>query len=301
MLRRNFLILSGRALLAAPAAAQIAARTRVHDTDLVGDLAAIERRIAGRLGVASFDAVSERHLLYRGHERFPMCSTFKWLLAAQVLSRVDRGHEHLSRVISYGPSDLLEYAPLTRQHVAAGGMTIAALAEAAVEYSDNTATNLLLGTVGGPHALTRYARTIGDRVTRLDRTEPDLNSAQPGDPRDTTTPAAMLADLRRILLGDGLAPASRAQLLGWLRRCTTGNEKLRAGVPSDWQVGDKTGMGAHGSTNDVAILWPPGHAPVLVAVYLTETDADVADRNAALTRVAQVIVRWTAGSAQTQR
>jgi len=297
MLRREFLVLSGHAILAVPAA-QLAAHPRTGDADLTRDLAAVERRIAGRLGVASFNAATGRRLVYREHERFPLCSTFKWLLAAQVLSRVDAGHEHLSRVIAYGPSDLLEYAPVTRQQVAAGGMTVAALAEAAVEYSDNTAANLLLGSVGGPNALTRYVRTIGDRVTRLDRTEPDLNSADPGDPRDTTTPAAMLADLRRLLLGNALTSSSRAQLLGWMRGCTTGSEKLRAGVPSDWRVGDKTGMGAHGSTNDVGILWPPGRAPVLVAAYLTDTDAAVADRNAALARVAQVIVRWTSGSAQ---
>ena len=180
------------------------------------DFAAIERKVAGRVGVAALDVPTRRHLTYRAAERFPMCSTFKWLLAAQVLSLADAGQEQLSRIIPYSQSDLLDYAPVARAHVGAGGMTLSELLAAAIQYSDNTAANLLLRVVGGPSSFTAYVRHLGDGTTRLDRTEPDLNSAVPGDVRDTTTPNAMVADMEALLIGDQLASASRAMLLAWL-------------------------------------------------------------------------------------
>ncbi len=187
-----------------------------------------------------------------------MCSTFKLLAAAAVLHRVDGNEEQLTRVIPYTTADLLEYAPITKEHVKEGGMTLAALCAAAVEYSDNTAANLLLQTIGGPEGFTRYARSLGDQKTRLDRLEPDLNSAVPGDERDTTTPAAMLANLRTLLLGDALSQQSRQLLDGWLAENKTGDELIRAGLPNDWKIGDKTGRGNDGATNDIAIIRPPG-------------------------------------------
>ncbi len=201
-----------------------------------------------------------------------MCSTFKFLAAAAVLHRVDGKEEQLGRMIPYTRADLLEYAPVTTEHVKEGGMTLGGLCAAALELSDNTAANLLLKTIGGPEGLTRYARSLGDQQTRLDRIEPDLNSAIPGDERDTTTPAAMLGNLRALLLTNALSPASRQQLGTWLEKNKTGAEMLRAGVPGDWRVGDKTGRGAHGATNDIAILRPPGKAPILVAVYSVDAD-----------------------------
>jgi beta-lactamase class A len=255
-------------------------------------LAEIEKRTGGRLGIAVLDLENNRRLQHRSDERFPMCSTFKFLLVAQVLSRVDSSKEQLSRIISYGQADLLEYAPIAKEHVNEGGMTVAALCDAAIRYSDNTAANLLLNTVGGPSGLTAWIRSIGDPVTRLDRNEPDLNSAVPGDPRDTTTPSAMLRNLHYVLIEMPLANASGVGLTAWLMGNTTGNEKLRAGLPPGWKVGDKTGTGANGSTNDIAIVWPANRKPLLIAVYLTGTNADLSARNAALADTARLIADW---------
>ncbi len=187
-----------------------------------------------------------------------MCSTFKFLAAAAVLKRVDQGKENLQRFVRYGAKDILEYAPVTKAHLKDGGMTLGALCAAAIEQSDNTAGNLLLDAIGGPSGLTNFARKLGDNVTRLDRKEPELNSAIPGDERDTTTPTAMCSDMQRLLLSDVLSKSSRHLLEDWLRRNETGTLMIRAGVPKDWSVGDKTGRGANGATNDIAILRPPG-------------------------------------------
>jgi beta-lactamase class A len=286
--RREFLRRSGGALygLTIGDALQRSAEARGRAEP---SLASIEQRVGGRLGVAALDVATGDRIEHRAHERFPMCSTFKWLLAAQILSRADNGGESLDRVVPYTAADLQEYAPIARQHVSDGGMTVAALAAAAVQYSDNTAANLLLATVGGPSALTSFARRLGDSVTRLDRTEPELNTSVPGDPRDTTTPSAMVADLRKVLLGSVLTPASRDRLNSWLQGNTTGNERLRAGFTDAWRVGDKTGTGPHGSTNDVAIAWTETGSPILVAAYLTDTDASITDRNAALARVGALV------------
>lgn len=296
MRRRDFVALSGYALLV-PHAPALLARDGSFPARLTQDIAQIERRVGGRLGVAVYDATTGRQPGHRMRERFPLCSTFKLLLAAQVLSRAERGQERLSRMVPYGQSDLLEYAPVTRARVAEGGMTVSALIEAALEYSDNTAANLLLATVGGPEGLTGYLRSIGDDATRLDRIEPALNSAEPGDVRDTTTPDAMIADLRRILLGPTLTAAGRERLLAWLQANTTGARALRAGMPADWRLGDKTGSGGHGATNDVGMAWPPGRPPVLVAAYLAETRADATERYAALAGVGRAVGDWIAAGA----
>lgn len=219
-------------------------------------LAALQRRHGGCLGVAMLDTGTGHRFAQRGDERFLLCSTFKVLAVAAVLARVDAGKETLDRRIAFGLDVLLNYAPVTRQHLGAPGMTVAELCAAAITLSDNTAANLLLASLGGPATVTRFMRGLGDPVTRLDRTEPELNEGGPGDVRDTTTPNAMLDTLQRLLLGHTLADASRARLTGWLRACTAGTDRLRAGVPNDWQAGDKTGSGAHGESNDVAIFWP---------------------------------------------
>jgi len=260
-----------------------------NEQDARAKVAALERRLGGRLGVAARDTGSGRQLTHRGDERFAMCSTFKFLATAAVLARVDGGGERLDRRVPYGQADLLEYAPITRQHVGEGGMTMQALLEAAIEYSDNTAANLLLTAIGGPAGLTKYVRGLGDAVTRLDRTEPTLNTNIKGDPRDTTTPAAMLADLQTVLVGTtALSDPSRRHLTDWLVANTTGNERLRAGLPAGWRVGDKTGTGVNGATNDIAIAWPPGKPPVLIAAYFSESRAPDADRSRALADVARI-------------
>jgi beta-lactamase class A len=251
-------------------------------------LAELERRHGGRLGVAILDTGNGHRATHRGDERFLMCSTFKLLAVAAVLARVDRGDEHLDRRIVFGREVLLSYAPVTSEHVGSPGMSIAELCAAAMTVSDNTAANLLLASMGGPGAVTRFARSLGDTVTRLDRIEPDLNIASPGDIRDTTTPNAALATLQNLLLGNALAAASRAQLIEWLRGCTTGAEKLRAGLPPGWTIGDKTGSGAQNETNDVGILYPPQRQPLLVTAYYAGSAADSATRNAVLADVGRI-------------
>lgn len=285
--RRAFLI--GAALLL-PAARAIAAQAVAAPLKAEGDrFTAIEKRVAGRLGVAAIDTASGRCIEHRAAERFPLCSTFKFLAVAAVLKRVDEKQEKLERRIAYGQADLLDHAPITRQRVGEGGMSLSDLCAAAITYSDNTAANLLLQTIGGPAAIGRYAASLGDGVTRLDRIEPTLGEALPGDERDTTSPAAMLGAMQAILLGKALSSASRQIIEAWLVANTTGANKLRAGVPPSWRVGDKTGSGEHGSTNDIAILWPPGRAPILVAAYLTESAAPAAERDATLAEVGRII------------
>jgi beta-lactamase class A len=256
-------------------------------------LAEIEAESGGRLGVSIVDTTSGLHAGLRTDERFPMCSTFKVLAAGAVLARTDRGAEYLQRRVVFSQSDVVPNSPATSKHTREltgnTGMSIAELCKAAITLSDNTAANLLLATFGGPAGLTAFARGLGDGITRLDRNEPTLNEAIPGDPRDTTTPNAMLGNLRELLLGEHLSSSSRAQLLAWLAANETGGARLRARLPKDWGVGDKTGTGDHGTANDIAILWPPGRGPVLVTVYLTETDGSAARSNAAIADVSALV------------
>lgn len=259
------------------------------DKALPAALADIESGLGCRLGVSIIDMETERRWEYRGGERFPMCSTFKMLAAAAVLARVDAGREDLDRRIPVTADDMVTYAPVTEKRVGGEPMSLAELCEATVTLSDNPAANLILRTLGGPGGITAYARTLGDDVTRLDRWETELNEATPGDPRDTTTPDAMASNLRILATGEALSPSSRDILLGWLIGCKTGDAKLRAGLPQGWRVGDKTGGGAHGTNNDVGIVWPPGRRPVIAAVYVTETEASLDRRNAAIADVGRAL------------
>lgn len=259
-------------------------------------LAALEARIGGRLGVFALDTGSGRSLGHRADERFAMCSTFKWLLAAAVLGRVDRGELSLSARVPYGQADLVEHAPVTEKHLAEGGLTVEELARAAVLVSDNPAANLLLAKIDGPAGLTRFIRGLGDPVTRLDRTELALNDVAPGDPRDTTSPRAMVGLLRAILLGDALSPASREKLLGWLRACETGKNRLRAGLPADWTLGHKTGSGPHSAINDVGIAVPPGRVPILIAVYTGHGPSGLAVLEAAHAEIGKLIAAELGGA-----
>jgi len=249
----------------------------------------IESALGGRVGVFAIDTSDGSEMSHRADERFAMCSTFKWALAAFVLSQVDQDEISLDERLSYGPSDLLDYAPVAKKHVDAGWLTVATLCRAIVTISDNTAANLLLNRVGGPAELTSFLRQTGDTVTRLDRNEPELNTNLPGDERDTTTPRAMAGSMNRILVGDVLSDRSRDTLHQWMKDTTTGLERLRAGLPSDWIAGDKTGTGANGAANDVAIAWPPNESPILIAAYLSESDASPAPQNAAHADIARAI------------
>jgi beta-lactamase class A len=243
------------------------------------------------VGLFAVDTATERQLAHRADELFAMCSTFKWALAAAILASVDRAELSLDEPVPYGPSDLQEHAPVAREHVGEGALSVEVLARAIVTVSDNTAANLLLSKVGGPAGFTRFVRARGDLVTRLDRTEPTLNSNEGGDLRDTTSPRAMAGLMRRILCGDTLSSTSRERLLSWLRDCETGKDRLRAGFPPHWIVGDKTGSGGRGATNDIAIATPPGRAPILVAAYMSEGSAGPAALKAAHAELGQLVAR----------
>ncbi len=254
-------------------------------------LAALEAANGGRLGVAAFDTGSGRRFGYRAAERFPMCSTYKVVTAAAVLARVDQGELHLEQRVPYGASDLLSYAPITRAHLAEGSMTLGALCAAALQWSDNTAANLLLAQIGGPAGWTRYARSIGDGVSRLDRTEPALNTAIAGDPRDTTSPNAMLGDLHAVLLGAALTEASRRQLEDWMLAGTITGPLLKAGLPEDWRVADKSGSGDNGTRNDIGMILRPQGKPILATVYYSNSPAPMPRQNATIAGVGRIIAK----------
>lgn len=256
---------------------------------------ALERQSGGRLGVMALDTGASRSIGYRAGERFAMCSTHKFLTAAAILAMVDAGRLTLDHPVAYGRDDLLSYAPVTRKHVDAGRMSVDALTAAAIQWSDNTAANLLLGLIGGPAGWTRYARSIGDAVSRLDRIEPGLNEAAPGDPRDTTTPAAAIGDLDAVLRGAALSEASRARLQGWMVESEITNDLLRAGMPAGWRVGDKSGSGDNGTRNDIGIVLRPGGAPILAAVFLTGSTAPAAARDAVVASAGRIIARSFGG------
>lgn len=278
-------------LLTLPALDVASATSKAQlDRVLTSRLADLELKHGGRLGVAALDLASGKRLDHRSDERFLMCSTFKALAGALVLARVDRNEEHLDRRVVFSQSDLVVYSPVTEKHAGGSGMTVGELCEAAVTLSDNTAGNLLLASFGGPSALTKFVRSLGDKVTRLDRIEPDLNEHDhPGDLRDTTSPAAMLQTLRKLLFGEVLSKASRAQLAAWLITNKTGNSRLRAGFPQNWLVGDKTGTNASGTANDIGVAWPPDRGPIVVAAYCEMPAASSGQRNAVLAEVARVV------------
>lgn len=288
--RKQFLLAAAGTLVTACAAPHSILIDETHS------LAEVEAKVGGRVGVFALDTGTGRHLAHRADERFAMCSTFKWVLAAAILARVDRGQLSLYEHVSYGSTDLLEYAPVTRTHVAEGFMTIDALAHAAITVSDNTAANLLLSKIAGPSGFTDFVRSLGDFVTRLDRTETALNTNDPGDLRDTTTPRAMVGLMHRVLCGDVLSPASRDRLLSWMRECETGKDRLRAGFPKQWTVGDKTGSGERGANNDVAIAFPPSRAPILVASYLSDGNAEHSAQAAAHADIGRLVARWHTSS-----
>lgn len=257
---------------------------------LARNFAELEKERGGRLGVAVVDTQSGKSAAYRGDERFPMCSTFKTLAVAALLARVDAGQEQLDRRVRFEAKDLMVNSPVSKNHVGGEGMSLAEVCEAAITFSDNTAGNLLLANLDGPKGLTTYVRSLGDTVTRLDRNEPDLNEALPGDVRDTTSPTAILSDLRTLVIGKALTPASKERLVGWLVGNKTGDARLRAGFPRDWRIGDKTGSGEKGTTNDVAVVWPSSDRPPLfVSVYLTGSSPEADHRNATLAAVARLV------------
>ncbi|WP_093798248.1 class A beta-lactamase [Streptomyces sp. Wb2n-11] len=252
------------------------------------DFKELERKFDARLGVYAVDTGTGREMAYNDGERFAYASTFKALAAGAVLRKYSLSG--LDRVITYSRDDLAAHSPVTGKHVGTG-MTLRALCDAAVRFSDNTAANLLLDQLGGPHGLDAVLEEIGDDVTRMERREPELNQWAPGATRDTSTPRALADDLRAFVLGDVLGKGERAQLTKWLRTNTTGSELIRAGVPGGWVVGDKTGAGGtYGTRNDIAVVWPPDTAPIVVAIMSNRGEEDADYDNELIAEAASVVV-----------
>ncbi|MDO9414254.1 MAG: class A beta-lactamase [Pseudolabrys sp.] len=282
-------VLAGAIAAALPIPAQAAGLSAADIKATEAKFAAIEARIGGRMGVAVLDSGSGTSIGHRADEQFAMCSTFKFLAAAAVLKKVDAGQAKLDQRMPLSASDIIPYAPVAEKHLANGGMTLGEACAAAVEWSDNVAGNLMLRELGGPEGLTTFMRAIGDDKTRLDRNEPTLNTAIPGDPRDTTTPHAVTQSLQKILLGPVLSESSRAQAERWLAGCRTCDTRLRAGLPSGWQIGDKTGTGGNASVNVIGIVRPPQRAPLLVAVYCTGSPKTTKEIEVAHVEVARLV------------
>lgn len=272
------------------AAALAACAHGSREADATQRIEAIETRLGVRIGVAALNTETGAWIATRRHERFAMASTFKWLLAAQMLSMDMHTPGFREQQVRFSERDLLDYAPAARANLARGWMSVEELCEAIVVVSDNAAANLLLTAAGGPEGFTSFLRANGDAVTRLDRMEPELNENAEGDERDTTSPEAMALTLKRFLVDDGvLNLASRERLIGWMVACATGHRRLRAGFPSTWRFGDKTGSGMRGAVNDVAIGWPPGKAAIVIASYMSGGDANTPAREAAHAEIGRVI------------
>lgn len=265
---------------AAPSGATVAAPDALTE---------LERRSGGRLGVFGLDTSTGMSIGHRPNERFPICSTFKAILGGAVLARSAKEPGLLQKRLTYTQSELAGYSPETEKHIA-DGMTVAELCRAAVQLSDNTAANTLMKLLGGPAAVTAFAHSIGNREFRLDRWEPQLNTAIPGDERDTCTPAAMAHSIRTLVLGDGLPHAQREQLRTWMLANKTGDRRIRAGVPAGWRTADKTGTGDYGTANDLGVVWPPSGKPIVLAIYHTHSRADAKSNEAVIAEATRIIV-----------
>ncbi|WP_408638182.1 class A beta-lactamase [Nonomuraea corallina] len=273
------------AAVAAPAAREDALRA---------ELRRLETSYRGRIGAFAIDTGTGRTFGYRAHERFPSLSTFKAVLCGAVLDKARTEDPGLmERTLRWTRKDVVDHSPVSGlPENVKNGMTPAQLCHATITLSDNTAANVLLKQIGGPAGMTRYYRSLGDRVGRLDRWETELNDWKPGERRDTVTPASMARDLKRLTVGDALAPADRKRLTGWLKATTTGNERIKAGLPAGWTSGDKTGTGGvHATAHDIAIAWPRSGAPVIIAVYTWRRAADAEVDQTVIAKTASLLVR----------
>jgi len=299
--RRAFLGIALTGVLVLPGLVACAAPTPIVLTrkSPLKELQALEARSQGRLGVGILDTATVELVGNRLDERFAMCSTFKLPLAAEVLRDVDAGRRKLDQFIAFSKADMVSHAPVTGANLAVGGMTIGDLAKATQITSDNPAANLIIRELGGPLAVTQRFRLAGDPITRIDRYEPMMNFVVADDPRDTTSPAAMAGLIARYLTTDYLSKASKDLLIGWMVETQTGAKRIRAGLPEGWKAGDKTGTGmADGMLdkyNDVAIFWPPGRAPIIVAAYYETAIAYGETRDAfqaVLAEAGRIAARW---------
>ena len=284
-LSRRTVLLAGTAGVAAAACASTAKE------EAQAQIAAIERETGGHIGAFALDTHTGAQLSHRADQRFAMCSTFKLPLAAAVFAQVDRGELSLDQSIAFSGRDLVPYAPVVEKHLAAGHISLGECCDAMVLLSDNVAANLVLPLIGGPAGFTRFMRSLGDELTRLDRNEPELNTNLPGDPRDTTTPRAMAHSLAALLTGRHLSELSRERLIDLMRRSSTGVQRIRAGLPADWNAGDKTGTGQRGAVNDIAAAWPPGRGPLVFSIYFSGSALPVSTLNESHSKIARIVVR----------
>ncbi|MGP3949455.1 class A beta-lactamase [Streptomyces sp. 7N604] len=291
--RRAVLALgAGTALTAALSTGGRAYASAPCGDELSRQLKELEQEHSARLGVFARNTATGRTVLYRADERFPMCSLFKTLAVAAVLRDLDRDGTFLAKRIRYTEKDVTDsgHAPITgKPENLANGMTVGELCAATICYSDNAAANLLLRELGGPTAVTRFCRSIGDGTTRLDRWEPELNSAEPWRMTDTTSPRAIGQTYARLTLRDALTPQDRGQLTEWLLANTTSVERFRAGLPADWTLADKTGGGEYGTNNDVGITWPPDRSPIVLAVLTTKHEPDAPADNPLVAKTAALL------------
>jgi len=285
--------LAGIVLFAA-AGCSASAHAAFDQQSLNNQFEKLERQSGGRLGLAVIDTSDSAQYSWRGNERFPLCSTSKVMAVAAILKKSEGLKKNknadtlLNKKIHISQHDMVNYNPVTMKHINSA-MSLAELSAAALQYSDNAAMNKLLAYLGGPQYATQFARTLGDTMFRLDRNEPGLNTAIPGDPRDTTTPSAMAASLNRLILGSALKDDQKATLTAWMKGNTTGAASIKAGLPADWIVADKTGSGDYGTTNDIAVIWPKNHAPLVLTTYFTQHDKSAAARKDVLASAARVI------------
>ncbi|MDM5427830.1 class A beta-lactamase Bla1 [Bacillus mycoides] len=248
----------------------------------------LEKKFDARLGVYAIDTGTNRTIAYRSNERFAFASTYKALAAGVLLQQ--NSTEKLNEVITYTKDDLVEYSPVTEKHVDTG-MTLGQIAEAAVRSSDNTAGNILFNKIGGPKGYEKALRQMGDRVTMADRFETELNEAIPGDIRDTSTAKAIATNLKAFTVGNALPADKRKILTEWMKGNATGDKLIRAGVPTDWVVGDKSGAGSYGTRNDIAIVWPPNRAPIIIAILSSKDEKEATYDNKLIADAAEVIVK----------
>lgn len=274
------------------ALALIAASAHAFDVRTLEAAAAREEStLQARVGVAVIDTASGQAWHHRGEERFPLTSTYKAFACAAVLARSDERKLDLGLAVPIDRTALVAYSPVTGKVPDGGTLSVRDLCKAAVSVSDNTAANLALDAIGGAPTATAFMRSIGDPQTRLDRREPDLNQATPGDPRDTTTPMSAARSLRSLLLGDVLSAPSREQLTQWMLDDQVAHDLLRAGLPENWRIADKSGAGGHGSRSIIAIAWPPARSPVVLAVYITQTQAPMKASDQAVARIGAAVAK----------
>ena len=287
--RRSFLVATTALLFSAGCASGVAKNPRASSAQ--DQFGKIEKDLGGRLGVFALNTATGAQLGHRADERFAFCSTFKVFAASGVLSKSLQVPGLMQQRITYQQSDLVTYSPITQKHVGEG-MILADICAAALQYSDNTAGNILIKTLGGPASVTAFARSIGNTDFRLDRWETALNTAIPDDPRDTCTPRSMGLSLDRLMLGDAMTPETRAQLQTWMLGNTTGAARIKAGLPADWKIADKTGSGDYGAANDLAVVWPSQGEPVIVSIYTTQSQQDAKARSDVIAAATRVVVEW---------